>query len=149
MGGILDKKGTNRATDIKRQPGSAIKPIAVYAPALEKGYTPASVVDDVPVVFGSGSNAYRPENYDGKYRGVITMREAIEYSVNVPAVKFLNLIGVNEGFTFAKKLGLPLDDKNDKNLSLALGGLTHGVSPLNLAAAYSAFDNQGVYTDLM
>ncbi|HHT63038.1 MAG: transglycosylase domain-containing protein [Bacillota bacterium] len=141
------KRGLNRATDIKRQPGSAIKPIAVYAPALEQGFSPSSVVDDVPTTFGSASKPYRPTNYDGKYRGLITMREAVQYSVNVPAVKFLSTIGISEGFNFAKKLGLPLDDKNDKNLSLALGGLTHGVSPLNLAAAYSAFANQGVYIE--
>ncbi|ATW23933.1 transglycosylase domain-containing protein [Candidatus Formimonas warabiya] len=141
----VTRRGLNRATDMQRQPGSAIKPAVVYGPALEKGYSPSSVVDDVPTVFGSSSNPYKPENYDGTYRGVITMREAVQYSVNIPAVKILNEIGVNEGFSFAKKLGLPLDDKNDKNLSLALGGLTHGVSPLDLAGAYSAFDNQGVY----
>lgn len=139
----VTKRGLNRATDMKRQPGSVIKPIAVYAPALEIGYTPASVVDDVPVAFGS----YKPENYDGQYRGLISMREAVQYSVNVPAVKFLNQIGISEGFNFAKNLGLPLDEKNDKNLSLALGGLTHGVAPLDLAAAYAAFDNQGVYIE--
>ncbi|MDD2497248.1 MAG: penicillin-binding protein 1A [Desulfitobacteriaceae bacterium] len=139
----VTKRGLNRATDMKRQPGSVIKPIAVYAPALDKGYTPASVVDDVPVAFGS----YKPKNYDGQYRGLISMREAVQYSVNVPAVKFLNQMGISEGFNFAKNLGLPLDDKNDKNLSLALGGLTHGVSPLDLSAAYAAFDNQGVYIE--
>lgn len=141
------KRGLNRATDIKRQPGSAIKPIAVYAPALEQGFSPSSVIDDVPTTFGTASHPYKPTNYDGKYRGLITMREAVQYSVNVPAVKFLSIIGISEGFNFAKSLGLPLDDKNDKNLSLALGGLTHGVSPLHMAAAYSAFDNQGVYIE--
>jgi penicillin-binding protein 1A len=141
------KRGLNRATNIKRQPGSAIKPIAVYAPALELGFSPSSVVDDVPTTFGTASKPYKPTNYDGRYRGLITMREAVQYSVNVPAVKFLSTIGISEGFNFAKKLGLPLDDKNDKNLSLALGGLTHGVSPLDLAAAYAAFDNQGVYIE--
>ncbi|MEL7568416.1 MAG: penicillin-binding protein 1A [Dehalobacterium sp.] len=141
------KRGLNRATDIKRQPGSSIKPIAVYAPALEQGFSPSSVVDDVPTTFGSASKPYKPTNYDGKYRGLITMREAVQYSVNIPAVKFLSIIGVNEGFSFAKKLGLPLDDKNDKNLSLALGGLTRGVSPLDMTAAYCAFDNQGVFIE--
>lgn len=141
------KRGLNRATDIKRQPGSSIKPISVYGPALEQGFSPSSVVDDVPTTFGTASHPYKPANYDGKYRGLITMREAVQYSVNVPAVKFLSIIGISEGFNFAKKLGLPLDDKNDKNLSLALGGLTRGVSPLDMAAAYAAFDNQGVYIE--
>ncbi|MGI6712700.1 MAG: PBP1A family penicillin-binding protein [Bacillota bacterium] len=139
----ITRRGLNRATDIRRQPGSVIKPIAVYGPALEKGYTPSSIIEDTPVSFGS----YSPVNQDGRYRGLITMREAVRWSVNIPAVKLLNQIGIDQGFSFAKKLGLPLDDKNDKNLSLALGGLTRGVSPLNIAAAYSAFDNQGVFIE--
>lgn len=143
----VTKRGFNRATDMKRQPGSSIKPIAVYAPALEMGYTPASIVDDSPAVFGSSANPYCPVNYDGRYRGKITMRKAVQYSVNIPAVKILDEIGISKGFDFAINLGLPLDETNDKNLSLALGGLTKGVSPLNMAAAYAAFDNSGVYVE--
>ncbi|MEN3004562.1 penicillin-binding protein 1A [Dehalobacterium formicoaceticum] len=140
----LTKRGLNRATDIKRQPGSAFKPISVYAPALEDGFAPSSRVNDVPTTFGSSKYPYKPVNYDGRYRGSVTMRKAVEDSINVPAVKFLSMIGVSKGYTFAKNLGLDLD-KNDENLSLALGGLTYGVSPLALTAAYCAFDNQGVY----
>ena len=73
------------------------------------------------------------------------MCEAVQYSVNVPAVKFLSTIGIGEALI--RKNWVTRQDKNDKNLSLALGGLTHGVSPLNLAAAYSAFANQGVYIE--
>ncbi|MDS1030926.1 penicillin-binding protein 1A [Bacillota bacterium LX-D] len=136
------ERGLNRATQMKRSPGSTIKPIAVYGPALEEGYSPASVIDDSPVVF-AGNPPYRPTNYDGRYRGLISMREALRYSVNVPAVKMLDTIGINTGYNFALKSGLPLVP-SDKNLSLALGGLTYGVSPLDLASAYCAFDNQGV-----
>ncbi|MGI6678656.1 MAG: transglycosylase domain-containing protein [Dehalobacterium sp.] len=142
----LTKRGLNRATDIKRQPGSAFKPISVYAPALEDGFAPSSRVNDVPTTFGSSKYPYKPVNYDGRYRGSVTMRQAVEDSINVPAVKFLSMIGVSKGYNFAKNLGLDLD-KNDENLSLALGGLTYGVSPLALAAAYAAFDNQGVYLE--
>ena len=144
MGGreYLTKRGYNRATQARRQPGSAIKPIAVYAPALEEGYSPASVIDDVPVSFGTNDNTYAPENYDGRYRGLISMRAAIKDSVNIPAVKILNEIGVNTGFNFAQKLGLTLD-KNDKNLSLALGGISKGVTPLEMASAYSTFSYNG------
>ncbi len=78
------KRAFNRATDMRRQPGSVFKPIAVYAAALEAGYSPASVANDVLTVFGKN---YKPSNYDGKFRGVISMRTAIQYSINIPAVK--------------------------------------------------------------
>lgn len=145
MGGrdYTTQRGLNRATQMKRPPGSAIKPIAVYAPALEKGFSPATVVDDVPVTYPGSTKPYSPKNYDGRYRGLINLRDAVKDSVNIPAVKMLDTIGVNTGYEFAKALGLPLV-KTDKNLSLALGGLTYGVSPLDLASAYGAFANQGV-----
>lgn len=143
------KRGFNRATDAKRQPGSAFKPIAVYAPALVKGFTPATVLDDVPVSYKVGNDIWTPSNYDGTYRGPITMREAIKHSVNIYAVKMLDLIGVSEGVRFAENLGISTlvkhGAKNDYNLSLALGGLTYGVSPLEMAAAYGTFANQGIY----
>lgn len=137
------ERGLNRATQGKRQPGSAIKPVAVYGPAIELGYSPGTVLDDVPVTYKGG---YSPGNYDGRYRGLITMREAVKYSVNIPAVKMLERIGVDAGYNFAKNLGLPLVP-DDKGLSMALGGLTHGISPLNLASAYGAFANGGVWVE--
>ncbi|NLC38950.1 MAG: penicillin-binding protein 1A, partial [Clostridia bacterium] len=146
MGGRehVTQRGLNRATQMKRSPGSAIKPVSVYAPALEKGFSPATVIDDVPVTYPSPQKPYQPRNYDGRYRGLITMREAIKHSVNIPAVKMLDTIGVSTGFEFAKSLGLPLVE-SDKNLSLALGGLTYGVSPLELVSAYGAFANGGIW----
>ncbi|MBC9783798.1 PBP1A family penicillin-binding protein [Heliobacterium chlorum] len=138
------KRGLNRATDLKRQPGSVFKPIAVYGPALEKGMTPATVLDDVPVQYGS----YQPGNYDGTYRGLITMREAAQFSVNIYAVKMLNEIGVQTGFDFARKLGIKtLDEKQDLTLPLALGGLHQGTNPFDLASAYGAFANHGVWNE--
>lgn len=137
-------RGLNRATQAQRQPGSTIKPLVVYGPALEKGFTPATVIDDVPTTFPGSPKPFTPVNYDGRYRGLITMREAIRWSVNVAAVKMLHTIGVDTGFQFGRNLGLPLKD-SDRHLALALGGITSGVTPLQMAAAYGAFANQGVY----
>lgn len=138
------RRGFNRAIQAERQPGSTIKPLVVYAPALEKGYPPAYVIDDVPTTFPGSPKPFTPRNYDGRYRGLISMREALRWSVNVAAVKMLNTIGVDTGYDFGLRLGLPLKPE-DRNLSLALGGLTTGVSPLEMAAAYGTFANQGVY----
>jgi len=142
MGGRehITARGFNRAVQ-PRQPGSAAKPVAVYGAALELGYGPATVIDDVPVSFGD----YSPKNYDGRYRGLISIREAIQRSVNVAAVKTLNMIGIENGYQFARKLGLPLE-VTDKNLSMALGGWTKGASPLEMACAYASFGNEGIYT---
>jgi penicillin-binding protein 1A len=144
---LTTRRGLNRATDMKRQPGSTIKPIAAYGPALEAGYSPATVYDDAPIDFPDGSGKlYSPHNYDRRWRGLITMRAAIKDSINIPALKALQQVGIEKGYEFSKKLGLPLTD-NDKNLSLALGGLTQGVSPLNMASAYGAFANQGILVE--
>lgn len=138
------RRGLNRATQAERQPGSTIKPLVVYAPALEKGFPPATVIDDVPTTFPSSPKPFTPVNYDGRYRGLISMREAIRWSVNIPAVKMLQTIGVDTGFQYGRNLGLPLKD-SDRHLALALGGITSGVTPLQMAAAYGVFANQGVY----
>ncbi|NPV93304.1 MAG: penicillin-binding protein 1A [Firmicutes bacterium] len=143
------KRGFNRATDSLRQPGSAFKPIAVYAPALAKGFYPGYVLDDSPVAFKAGGTMWSPKNYDDRYRGPITMRAAVKDSVNVYAVKLLDQIGISEGVRFAESMGITslvkTGAKNDYTMSLALGGLTHGVSPLELTAAFGTFANQGVY----
>ena len=142
----LTKRAFNRATSLRRQPGSTIKPIMVYAPALEAGYSPASVVNDVFTNFGTTQQPYTPSNMDGTQRGLISMRNALRNSVNIPAVRFLELIGTNTGLNFANSLGLPLE-KEPPYLPIALGGLTYGVSPLEMAGAYAAFANSGIYTE--
>lgn len=136
-------KGWNRATK-KRQPGSAFKPIAVYGPALDSGkYSPTSIVQDVQQCF----NKYCPTNSNKvKYRGAISMTEAIKESRNMAAVWMLNEIGVKTGMKFAEKLGVTLDP-DDRNLAMALGGLTYGASPLEMARAYAAFANGGLLPD--
>lgn len=133
----------NRATQIRRQPGSVIKPIIAYAPALEYyGYTAATEIVDEPRDY----NGYRPTNIDGNYRGSVTLRQAVQSSINIPAVEVLNDIGVESGKRFAKKLGIEFDER-DNSLALALGGFTYGVSPLQIAGAYGAFANGGMYTE--
>lgn len=142
------ERGLNRAVQSQRQPGSVIKPLVAYGPAVENGSSPGTVIDDVPVTYGGGggSKAYSPGNYDGRFRGLITMRTAVAYSVNIPAVKTLERIGIETGYNFGKDLGLSLVSA-DKGLSLALGGLTHGVTPLEIAGGYSAFANGGVFIE--
>ena len=134
------RHGFNRASQLSRQPGSAFKPIAVYAPAFEVGYGPDSIIADTP--FKSGN--YEPQNSGGGFYGQISIRTAVQQSRNVAAVRLLNQIGVDKGYEMAGKLGFALTE-DDRCLPLALGGLTTGVSPLQMAGAYAAFANQGVY----
>lgn len=134
------RRGFNRAVDLARQPGSAIKPVVVYAPALVTGYTPDYVLKDEPIDF----EGYSPQNSDGRYRGDITMATALQYSINTYAVKMLQQLGIDTGYNFAVKLGLPLVPQ-DKGLALALGGLRKGVAPLHMAAAFAPFANGGIY----
>ncbi len=129
----------NHATQLKRQPGSTFKPLSVYGPALEKGYTPYSILYDGPL----NLNGYQPVNWDYQTRGYVTMQEAFQNSWNIPAVWLLNEIGLDTGMGFARRTGIPLS-KEDRTLSLALGGLSTGVSPLQMAQAYSSFANLGV-----
>ena len=131
----------NRATDIRRQPGSVIKPVIAYAPAFEYlNYTAADMILDEETTFAD----YTPSNYGNKYYGWVTVREAVTKSLNVPAVKTLSEVGVGKAKDFAKRCGIEFDDKDD-SLTLALGGFTYGVSPLQIAGAYSCFASGGIY----
>lgn len=131
----------NRATDIRRQPGSVIKPVITYAPAFEYlNYTAADMILDEETTFAD----YTPSNYGNKYYGWVTVREAVTKSLNVPAVKTLSAVGVHRAKDFAKRCGIEFDDKDD-SLALALGGFTYGVSPLQIAGAYSCFASGGIY----
>ena len=150
IGGRSEKvrRGLNRATQSLRQPGSSIKPLSVYTPALDNGYSPGTVVDDSPITIGD----YTPNNYDHRFHGYTTIRSAIQQSLNVVAVKTVLAIGVDKSADYLTKFHLSTIEtkdkyRNDKNLaSLALGGLTNGVKPLEMAAAYSVFPNKGIYT---
>lgn len=133
-------RGYNRATQMKRQPGSSIKPLAVYSPALQNGYHYDSELSNKLQKFGK--NNYEPRNVDNQYSDKIPMYQALAQSKNVPAVWLLDKIGVNKGVQSVENFGIKVP-KDDQNLALALGGLSSGVSPLHMARAYSAFANKG------
>lgn len=133
-------RGYNRATQITRQPGSTMKPLAVYTPALEAGYKFDSELVDKKKSYGT--NHYTPKNYNNVYQGKVPMYEALAQSMNAPAVWLLNQIGVNRGYQSVKDFNIPVT-KKDKNLALALGGMSGGVSPQQMAGAYTAFANGG------
>lgn len=145
VGGRGDKAGNrtwNRATKTTRQPGSTFKIIACYAPALDAGgMTLASVEDDAPLTVGSKTY----NNYDHKYKGFTNLRTAITRSMNIVTVKTLQEIGVDLGYQYAEDFGFTTLDENDKNLGISLGGLTKGVTNLELTSAYAAIANQGEY----
>ncbi len=140
----------NRALQTYRQPGSSIKPF-IYATALGQGYTPASIFVDEPIEYKLPSGELWPvRNYHRDYRGPMTLRYALEMSTNVIAVQLLDKVSVDAVIKTIKKLGITSliesGQINDKGLSpLALGALTKGVSLVQMAAAYGAFANQGIY----
>ena len=135
------RRGFNRATQLRRQPGSALKPLAAYAPAIDRfGFMTASVLKDEPTNF----NGYKPRNAGYTYYGNVSLRSALASSLNVAAVSLMDQIGVEAGREYLASVGIPLDDR-DCNLSLALGSMTYGVSPVQLAAAYAPFGNGGSF----
>ncbi len=145
IGEKKDNRGFNCAIDAVRQPGSTMKPIGVYAVALERNIINYStILNDTKTSYGSWS----PGNHDGKYRGNITAKEALERSTNTIPVALLNgKVGVGSSFRFlTEKLGLKHLGDGDKNLSsLALGGTHTGLTTLESAAAYAVFGNGGRY----
>ena len=147
VGGLGDDSptyGTNRATSKERQTGSSIKPLAAVAPGIENGIiTAATVYDDSKTDFGGG---YEPENSTG-YRGLITVRKAIEVSSNIVNIKILSNVGTSNSVKFLNELGMTQLDENDEDLTLALGGTYHGISPLQMAAGYAMIANKGEYIE--
>jgi len=143
VGGYDFKKSQfNRAMQAKRNPGSAFKPI-IYAAALDKGMTAASIIDDSQVEYESGQDkGWKPRNYDNVYRGPVTMREALTQSINVVSVKILEKIGVSAAIEYAKKLGITSPMSN--NLTLALG--SSSLTPMELTSAYAVFASGGYRT---
>ena len=144
--------GKFNVTTALRQPGSTFKPI-VYSLAFEKGYTPETILFDLktqfslscrPDEFKMGDGCYAPENFDGKFRGPMTIRNALAQSINIPAVKTLYLVGIKNALEHAKKMGITSLTKpaNFYGFSLVLGG--GEVSLLELANAYTAFANGGI-----
>ena len=130
----------NRASMAVRQPGSAFKPF-VYLTALQHDMTPDTTMDDQPVTYGSWS----PKNAGGSYSGTMTLSDALAHSVNTIAVQLADKVGTKNIIANAKKMGITTLDAKDDNLAMALGGLTKGVTPLEMASAYGTFANKGVH----
>lgn len=128
----------NRAYQSFRQPGSAVKPLIVYTPALERGYTPDSVVVDEEIEDG-------PRNADGTYSGEMTLRQAVERSRNTIAWKLFEELTPEAGLSYLKNMNFARLSNQDVRLTSALGGFTTGASPLEMAAAYAAIENDGNY----
>ncbi|OIJ16558.1 penicillin-binding protein [Anaerobacillus alkalilacustris] len=130
------RKGINRV-NVKRQPGSTIKPLIVYSPALESGlYEPYSLLKDELIDYAG----YQPRNYSNYYDGEITMYDALVSSANAPAVWLLNELTIEEGKGYLKEFGISIEEKG---LALALGGMSEGLTPLELATAYRPFASEG------
>ena len=142
LGTDVNAIGLNRINS-PRQPGSSIKPIASIAPGLENNIiTAATVYDDSPTSFGN----YNPKNSGYSYQGLCTVRKAIEVSANIVEVKIMTELGPENSIKFLKQLGLShVSEEKDANLSMVLGGLTEGATPLEMAGAYSAIANGGEY----
>ncbi|MEH7009762.1 PBP1A family penicillin-binding protein [Neobacillus niacini] len=134
--------GFNRATQLIRQPGSTMKPLAVYTPALEQGFEIFDLLEDKPLNIGG----YQPKNYDKQYRGEVTMYDAVVNSYNVPPVWLLNQIGLEKGTKSVETFGIPLQEE-DNSLGIALGGMNEGTSPLAMAQAYTVFANNGTMVE--
>ncbi len=134
-------KSAYRILSSRRQPGSCIKPILVYAPALNEDLISPStqLLDEATTISG-----YTPKNVGGKYNGYISAREALSRSINIPAVKVLSYVGIDKAKGYAERLGIEFD-QGDDNYALALGGMRYGVTIKDLAGAYSSFACNGNY----
>ena len=140
MVGGRDNDSFNRATQAYRQAGSAFKPF-VYLAAIQKGMTPGTTIVDDEVNY----NGWTPKNYEKKHYGKVTLRYALTHSINIPAVKLADEVGMSKVIDLAKSMGISTLQPEDNNLSSALGGLTKGVSPLDMAVAYATLANGGVH----
>ncbi len=144
LGEKTEARTFNRATQSVRQTGSAIKPIAVLAPAIDKKIiTASSVYDDTEQDF---ENGYHPVDYN-KALGKITVRRAVESSQNIPFVEIMEELTPKTAIEYLEKMGITSLTENDEGLPLALGGLDKGISPLQMAGAYSTIANDGVYIE--
>lgn len=149
IGGAGEKTGAlelNRATQTPEQPGSCMKPIGAYGPAIEQGRLSAgSGLDDSPLPY---NNDWNPGNYYNSFYGYVTVRNALAQSMNLPAIRAYQKVDVSYAYNFAKNMGLKSLVEADKSApSLALGGLTNGVTVMEMANAYATIANKGVYIE--
>lgn len=136
-------KSTFKIISARRQPGSCIKPILVYAPALNEDIINPStqLLDEKTTISG-----YTPKNVGGKYNGYVSAREALAKSINIPAVKVLSYVGIDKAKSYAESMGITFDEGDD-NYALALGGMCYGVNINQLASAYTTLANQGKFAE--
>lgn len=130
----------NRAYQSYRQPGSAIKPIAVYAPAFDNGYDATDIIKDEPIEDG-------PKNSNGRYMGNISLRTAVEYSVNTVAWKLFSELTPKKCLNYLVDMNFSKLVSEDYTLASSLGGITNGVSPIEMASAYAAIENKGIFRE--
>lgn len=147
VGGLGEKntaRGLNRATQSTRQTGSSIKPLAVLIPGIDKKiFTASTIYSDVEKTFNGN---YSPKNYDG-YLGETTVRRAVESSQNIPFVEMMQQITPKVAIQYLENMGITTLTKNDESLTLSLGGLEKGITPLEMAAAYATIANNGTYIE--
>ncbi len=142
----------NRAVQAVRQPGSAFKPF-VYTTAVKQGWTASSILNDMPMLAKKEKNEplkIWPKNYENEYRGLVNLRTALKHSINVAAVKLMMHVGIDKTIETTESMGITTlqpADKNKDHLSLALGGLNKGVTPMEIASAYGIFANQGIWVE--
>ncbi len=146
-GGLGEKtvsEGTNRINIKSHNPGSCIKPIAIVGPSMEEGkITLGSVIDDVPLSLGD----YKPVNWylNNGFYGYMPLRRVIEKSANLPEITILKMIGVPTSLSYLEKMGVDITDEENDGLALALGGMTHGLTAVEMAGCYATIENGGVY----
>ncbi|WP_077622783.1 penicillin-binding protein 1A [Sediminibacillus massiliensis] len=141
--GKEQQRGFNFATDTSRQPGSIIKPLLVYGPAIEKlEWSTARIIEDEEMEYEAGG---KPKNWDGEFKGDITIREALWDSRNIPAIKTFNEVGHDYGTEFLENLGINVEETLYE--SAAIGGINKGTSPMTMAGAYASFGNGGTYNE--
>ena len=146
---MIGGRGTdqfNRATQAVRQPGSAFKPF-VFIAALENNFTPDTIIEDKPIKVGG----WEPQNYSRTFSGKVRLRDVARLSLNVPTVRIAQELGMDKPIYYAQEMGISTfvlnGAQNDRNLATALGGMTRGVTPLELTSAYGTFANNGVYVE--
>ncbi|WP_411955021.1 transglycosylase domain-containing protein [Alkalibacillus sp. S2W] len=141
VGGRDREQGDLNRVQVRRQPGSTFKPLAVYGPALEESlYHPYSLIPDEQRDY----DGYSPENVDGQYAGEVTIYDALVQSKNAPAVALLDELGITQGLSYLEDIGYSIEDNG---LSVALGGLEKGLTPIELAGLYRSFANEGRYIE--
>ncbi|MDP5273322.1 transglycosylase domain-containing protein [Chengkuizengella axinellae] len=141
----------NHATQMTRQPGSAMKPVGAYLPAIESGdIQPASILDDIPLILPDWSKgAHLPQNWDNKYHGLMTAREALNESYNIPAIYiYRDVVGIDNALDFVEQLGITTLTEEDRNAQTGvIGGLAYGTTVEEMTNAYSSIANYGEFND--